>query len=651
MTQIDPNPSNENNNYWLLPNFLQKHATQALFLVLVAFFCYANSIPAEYAVDDSMVILDNAYTQAGFKGLGKILTEDSFAGSQGGLRILAGGRYRPLSLVTFAIEYQFFKKSPHLSHFVNVALFTLSVVLLFNFLKRFIFPKIPEAAFLATLIFALHPIHTEAVANIKGRDEILSFLFVILTLDYGLRYYFSPILKHLMGLAGFYFLALLSKENGLTLVGLLPVTLWVFTPVGLKDIKSILRAMYPVLGVLLFYFIIRFKFTGLPTEGVSDVLNNTFALATFEQKYATIAIVFSMYLKIMFFPHPLSWDYAYQQVPYHDFSDPLVWASLLLNLALLAFGFWGTWKKNIFGYAILFYFASLFLVSNIIINIGGVLGERFLYQASFSLALVVGYAAALALQNKALKIAVVGVLTFVCIAGTMKTIARNADWEDNFTLFRKDVDACPNSAVTNRACGSAYLSKAAEQTTDGPEKQVLVRDGIPYLYKAIRIYPKFFEAYLDLGSGYFMAHQIDSAEKYWNVARSINARHPLLVENDKLLGNSYGLQGYNLGRSGKLDSAIVFLQKAVAYDSTNAATWNTLGIVRSLQKNGSEAIRCLKKATALQPATPGYWSDLGLTYTQAGDFANALNAYQTVLKLDPNNAVAKGQIQALSAKK
>ncbi|HPD54336.1 MAG TPA: hypothetical protein PLI08_10355, partial [Bacteroidia bacterium] len=176
----------------LAPGLFYTHrfAFQALFLFVLGFLLYANSIPNEYALDDGLVIKENIWVQQGTKGIGKILSHgelDFFYAQQGVGEQFAGGRYRPLSIVTFAIEHSLFGEDPHIRHFFNVLIYCLTLILMLALLRKHVFPDQPDVAFLATLLFAIHPVHSEVVANIKSRNELLPLLFYLLTLLYAAR--------------------------------------------------------------------------------------------------------------------------------------------------------------------------------------------------------------------------------------------------------------------------------------------------------------------------------------------------------------------------------------------------------------------------------------------------------------------------------
>src|ERR1035437_8079055 len=122
---------------------------RAFLLCFIGFALYSNTLFHDYALDDGLVIRENRYTKQGFAGIKDILIHDSFAGNiKLGSNELTGGRYRPLSLVTYAIEWQFFGQSPHISHFINVLLYCLTGFLLFWFLYHYLSEKNKDVAFL-----------------------------------------------------------------------------------------------------------------------------------------------------------------------------------------------------------------------------------------------------------------------------------------------------------------------------------------------------------------------------------------------------------------------------------------------------------------------------------------------------------------------
>jgi len=166
-----------------------------LLFAALSFLLYINTFNHKFAFDDAIVITQNSFTQQGLAGIPELVTTDFFMGIYGesGME-LTGGRYRPLSLVMFAVESHifgdkkdkpagqpvnakpgqvFYSYNAFVGHLFNVLFYAFSVFLLFQLLRRW-FPERPFIALVSTLLFAVHPIHSEVVANIKSRDEIMS---------------------------------------------------------------------------------------------------------------------------------------------------------------------------------------------------------------------------------------------------------------------------------------------------------------------------------------------------------------------------------------------------------------------------------------------------------------------------------------------
>jgi hypothetical protein len=165
-----------NSQNLVLSNFQEKRKFLIVSSVTIfsfAFLLYSNTINHDYALDDTGAIQQNLNVKKGITGIPDILKMDLWEQSE--VRL---GYYRPLSLITFAIEYEFFQNAPHVHHFTNVLFFATSCVILFLVMHALLGNVHQFIPLCVTLLFAAHPIHTEVVANIKSRDEILSFLFV-----------------------------------------------------------------------------------------------------------------------------------------------------------------------------------------------------------------------------------------------------------------------------------------------------------------------------------------------------------------------------------------------------------------------------------------------------------------------------------------
>ncbi len=589
---------------------------QSIFFLLLCFVFYGNTLLNQFCLDDGLVWTDNKFVQEGIKGVPDIFLHDSFYGAIGNNYNLGGGRWRPLSLITFAIEHQLYGKTPWASHFINVLLYGLTAVILLLLLRKFIFTNNQWLAFISVFLFVIHPVHTEVVANIKSRDEILSLIFLLLTLYLTLDYVKSKaVTKRLMLALLFYFLALLSKENGITFLFIIPLTLWCFTETTLKRIVML---TLPFVGVAIVYAAIRVGLIGFTHEEVKEIMDNPYLLATTSQKFATIFYVFLIYYRLLFYPNPLTYDYSYNQIPYRDFSDKMVLFSIVIFLLLIAHAIFWIRKKDLLSYCILFYYASIFIVSNIIINIGAPLGERFLYQSSVAFCIgIVTLGDKIFIKYFKLKSVtvkwIVGILLLVvAIPAFAKTYSRNKVWRYGYLLGITDVQYSPNSAKANTYASINYLLWS--DTMKNADKQYLYREkALTYCRKSYEIYPDFFTNYLNWGVVYSRLDSVERAEWAWNEAKRLTPNSSALVSYFKYLSQKYYPIGLQAGADKDFDKSIFYLRKATVYDPANPDTWYNLGGVYFTVKKFDSARICWEKTLQLKP-----------NYIQAQQGINAL---------------------------
>ncbi len=591
--------------------------TNVFLLFLFCAVFYGNTLVNEFALDDVIVITGNKFTQQGFKGIHNIFTKETFQGYFTGASSLTGGRWRPLSLITFAIEHQFFGDNTFVYHFNNVLLYFLTSVLILLFLSKHVFTEKPFLAFLVAVLFLIHPIHTEVVANIKSRDELLSLLFLLLTLHLSLDYIQQErkkITTLILSLVC-YLLALFSKENGITFLAIIPLTFWFFTQLELKKIMIQSIPFWIVGGI---YLAIRFSIIGFAhTAPIPDINTMPYAYATTLQMIATIIFILGKYLLMLFFPHPLSSDYSYNQIPYVSFSNPLVWLTIVMYVAMFVWAVMKLKTKNIFSYGIFFYFITLFIVSNIVVDTGAIMGERFLYLPSLGLLIAVVYLldkiySRVVFINKKIKMQISYIIfSAIVLLCAIKTIARNAEWKNDTTLFLKDVETCPNSVRTNIAAGSAML-KISNAEKDSVIKNQEIQKGIAYSQKAIEISPGSLDPLLNLGVAYFNLGDYDLAEKYWTDVRTKNS--------------NYDFTQYDLALS------VAYLNKGMAV---------------SKEKKYEQTIFYFYKAIKINPNNAEYWYNLGGVYFTIAKYDSASFAWNKTLQLNPNHEQAKQGLNAL----
>ena len=214
-----------------------------LFLFLTACLFYGNSLSNGYNLDDELVTQNHPLTSQGLRAIPKIFSSPFYLDAAG-----TSFEYRPVLLTSFAVEHQLFGESPMISHGINILLYGLTALLVFGLLSALVAPTNKLLPFLASLIFIIHPVHTEAVNNIKSRDELLalgfsllaSLLFIKSTADFKKAIIFS------IGGSVVFALAMFSKLSALPFAWLIPMSLVLFrkvTVIHLVGVSAILTSI------------------------------------------------------------------------------------------------------------------------------------------------------------------------------------------------------------------------------------------------------------------------------------------------------------------------------------------------------------------------------------------------------------------------
>lgn len=209
------------------------HKKYYLLLVLVVVVVFANTLFNGYNLDDNLVTINHPYTSKGLKAIGKIFTS-SYYTNQADISF----GYRPMVHLSFALEHQFFGQKPGVSHFFNLLIYLGCVLGFFKLLLNWFGEKGLNFALLAALIFAVHPVHTEAVASIKNRDELLAFGFVILSLNQLNRFIQKQQWHSVLLALVFFICALLSKKSVYPVVFILPL---VFVFIKGESLQSVVK--------------------------------------------------------------------------------------------------------------------------------------------------------------------------------------------------------------------------------------------------------------------------------------------------------------------------------------------------------------------------------------------------------------------------
>ncbi|HLF63728.1 MAG TPA: hypothetical protein VI603_08245 [Saprospiraceae bacterium] len=485
----------EQKRFWIT------HWKEASILFIVAIAIYFKAIPYEFVLDDQIVVSDNNYTKKGVNGIDDIFTHDSFTGYFGEQKdLVAGSRYRPLSLALFALIHEFFGLDARVFHAMNILLYALLGLLIFRVLSVLFHQPTAQHRWFASvpmigaLLYVVHPVHTEAVANIKGCDEILAMLGAMGALYAVLRFVCTKSLPWLIASGVFFMAGIMAKENTITFLAVIPLTLYFFTHT--RFIKGI-AAIAPALLMAVAYVLIRYKVIGfLFSENTSqDLLNNPFLGMTTGEQAATILYTLGLYAKLLVFPHPLTHDYYPYHIPIMDWSDIGTLISGGAYILLLGLAIVGLFRKRIYAFAILYFLATLSIVSNVFFPIGTFMNERFLFMPSLAFSIVVGYYAARYIHSTIpwIRWLASGLTVLVIACFTWRSIVRIPVWKDPLSLNTAGVKVSKNSARANCFMGTALYQKAQE-TKHVDERMSVVRQAEIYIDKSLSIIPDYLSA-------------------------------------------------------------------------------------------------------------------------------------------------------------
>ena len=576
-------------------------------LLLLPWAIYYQTLNYGYVLDDQIVITDNSYTKKGFDGLWELLTTESFEGYFGGKRdLVQGNRYRPLSIMTFAVEIGLWGMKPSISHGINILLYSLTCLLLWFTLIK-VLPKSVTwswwVASIAALLYLVHPLHVEAVANIKGRDEIMAMLASVACWYLVWKYHESSKKSLLVWASVVFFLGLLSKENTITFLAVIPLALYFFTD---RSPGYIFKTMLPLLFTTIAYLLLRFNTAGVPdfSEEIQELMNNPFLGMSASEKSATLAYIFLKYLKLSLVPWPLSHDWYPYAISVQNWSKAGPLIGLLIGLLLAAVALWKLRSKGLLAFCILSFFAMYSIVSNVVINVGTFMNDRFLFMASISIVLALSYVLwrlpdwVAFLPKSVAKI--LAVLITLIWGGL--SYARVPVWENALALNTAAVKVAPGSARANSFMSTALFNDFLAQTNKAEYKHLLAESKI-YSDKALEIYPTY-------GNGLTM--RVGVASEYYKLDRKVV---PLLDEFLRVIEVKPELPF--------LTEFLQYLNKLGSHDSDLVKFYLKAGNKLITQRKYDWAIHYLNMGAELSPGNTQIYQSIAEAYNLGGNASKA----------------------------
>lgn len=614
----------------VLKTGISDKTTYWLFLIILAVFTVGlniNTVKNYYNLDDYHIAKNNPDFEQGIRAIPKIFVtqyaseEDKSYG------------YRPLIRSSFAIEYQFFGKNPYISHFFNVLFYLVIVLLFYKILRRLLRDYHYLFPFLITLLFAVHPVHTEVVASLKNRDELFMLIFGLLALDKAIRFADTRKNKHIYWALGMFFLSALAKPTAAAFFFIIPLSLYFFTNL---EVKSVVKVTILTAAISLLAAFGPFLYLPAHDRTLAMLENPLSVEGGFLNHIAYAGFSLYYYLRLLILPHPLRYYYGYNLFPDINFSNIWVILAILFHLGIFIYAILKLRQKHILSFVILVYLTSIVLFTNLFKPVPGIIAERFLLVPSiaFSFALVY-FIYRLFFHNPINKklstgkiIAILGLTFIIFIPYSAKTFVRNQQWRTEYTLYKADMPYLYDSFKGNDLYANEIM-KSVNREIAKPVNVLKfvdpqIKEAISHWERAIEIMPEGSSPWRNLGIIYSRIYKnYDTALYFFRKTLELEPEDPMTLFNI----------GMTLESTGEYTRAVDFLQRSLAVDSTSVNTRSRLANIYYGMGEFKKAIQMNQDIMRMAPKEALPYVNMGNYYIFQKDTVNGIKYYERAVEL------------------
>ena len=633
-------------------------------LGLLLLGAYINSFSGDFVIDNKLLILQDPRVQSlSWENVMELFTRDYWWPSA------VVGVYRPVAKLTYLFNYVIpgGGTNPFGYHVVNLLLQWGCTVLVFLLLTRLFRDR--RAAFLGAALFGLHPVATEAVANIIGRTDILVGLSVfgaLLCFIRGLETGGWRKAGWLAGLSLMTLTGLWSKENAVCIVMVVPLYALCFLPWARAWRESLvgLAALAPAYVVA---FGVRYWVTINAMPPQFPFVDNPLVGTDFITARLTAIKVVAHYFRLLIWPARLSCDYSYNQIHFATWGDPGFWAGAGVIIGVsTALWFW--FHRNRPAFFLAAFAALLFLpTSNLFFNIGNIMGDRYLYV---SLAGFCGLVA-LGLSRLPARVGLTIGTVLLILCGT-RTFIRNADWKDTLSIWSSAARVCPGSCKAHKAYGSS-LHERDPQNLRIDDSIAAAKRGLAIMEATpLPVSDQFGGLYADLGAYYLEkaemgsdpAHLAARTALYRAAVGQLNqsaaieaATTDILLRQaiqlgrptDELLSgfgdyHIYGNLGVALMRLREDGPALAAFERMHRLAPGEAKGYLGESWVYRNRGQFPEAIICVMQALLLDTSNNSLWQDLFALHKKAGTDGQAIKQVGGKPQLNLVSPLVRGQL-------
>lgn len=600
------------------------------FLVfLIPFLLYFNTLWNGYSFDDNFVT-NNETVKKGWSAIPEIFSGYYFQeeGNTFG--------YRPVVRSLYAIEYSVFGENPAVSHFFNILLYAILCLVIFRFLTK-LFPTLQrEYIFLIVLLFAVHPVHTEVVASLKNREEILAMLLGILSLSLYCDFLDKKNYLLLIPVPFLIFLAVLTKENSLTYPLLLPFTFFFKNEEKIVNKKKLIFSALFTLMVFLTAWS-AFKLPGYILPSAEKELfafeNPLYAHNSILNRIYLSGISLWFYLKILFIPYPLRFYYGFNMFPIDTYNGVLSGTIIIVFMLFFMFAVYRIRSLKQISFFIFFFLISISVFTNFFIPVNGIVGERMVFQASLGFCGVIitalYYFSGLR-KNKVRIHKRINTILYIVIALFMiMTFQRNRDWKDFETLLKADIGKLDNSAKGQVVYASWNLGQIMNRKAEGKYVHPdAINSILKHYIQSVEIFPEYYSSFNNIGTIFLhLKNRPDSAIKYFAKAISYKPEYPEALFN-------YGMCCMQMNLT---DSAISYFNRAISVDKAYSEAWIKLSELHIKKGDTGLAVAEAENALKCDSVSDAPLINLGNICLLQKDTALAVMWWEKAIEKKPQN--------------
>lgn len=595
-------------------NFTLSDFHTYIFLIAVSFIVYLNALSCGFVFDDHSAIISNGDLRPNETSFFDLFKHD-YWGSPIDLDI-SHKSYRPLTVLTFRFNFMLHQLSPVGYHFINIILHSFVVILFYHISKDliFIYEKSPTYSMIGSIMFTIHPIHTEAVVGVVGRAEELSaLLFLVALLAYHHNY--------MKIFTSSTICSFLCKEQGITILGVCFVYELTFRPflnygknVPKRSYFNVIENSISRLIFLVVFGLLSIGFRiwimgGFGQFPVFTKFDNPASYAEFPTRHLTYNYLAALNFLLLIFPLNLCCDWTMGSIPLvRDILDTRNVLTIIIYFTFAVLVIFAIKEvKSKFSkiqessghkYSIpkLPLILSLIIfpylpASNLFIAVGFVIAERTLYIPSIGFCHLVSYGFKLIYTNKKydkLRLLMNPLLLVAVFAFTLKTVSRSIDWQNELTIFNSGIKINPQNAKLYNNIGHFY-EKVGNWTL-----------AMKFFQKAAAISPDDLGSTLNIARTLMNMNQLEDAEAIlWSLKPKIKLS--VIKSSNKRIAPHYLNLWINLGNilsqnQSRLDEAKLIYYELISMRSDYVDAYINLGDVLIKQGNYEGAIATYESA-------------------------------------------------------